>query len=187
MTMKRMPAFIILTVVTLVSAALLALTDAVTRGPIQEAAIAEANNARKAVLPAAEVFSQVEAPEALDSLYEGYVAEEKVGNTASITVQGYASPIEVTVGIGIDGKLAGIQVGGSGFAETAGLGSLAQEPTFTDQFAGKSVPVSFDDVDAISGATVTSRAVLSAVNTVAHAVGLSDEEPAVDTETGATP
>ena len=88
-----------------------------------------------------------------------------------MTVTGFGGPIEVTVGVDTHGTVTGLSVGGSSFAETAGLGAKAKEPAFTDQFVGKTAPLTLKvDVDAISGATITSRAVTDGVNTAAAAV-----------------
>ena len=175
--MKRVPAFVILTVITLVAAVLLALTDSVTRGPIQEAATAAAHAARFAVLPGAEDFEKVEDAEGVESLYTALADGKVMGSVAAAKVQGFAGPIEVTVGMDTEGKLTGISVGGEGFAETPGLGTKVQEPAFTDLFIGKSAPVVLGEtVDAISGATVTSRAVVDAVNNAARAMGVDVPE-----------
>ena len=89
------------------------------------------------------------------------------------TVKGYGGEIVVTVGVDGDSTITGINVGGENFSETAGLGALAKEPAFTDQFAGKTVPLKLvkgsaekgdDTIDAISGATITSTAVNGGVN-----------------------
>ncbi|NLV57868.1 MAG: FMN-binding protein [Clostridiales bacterium] len=171
--MKRMPAFLILTLITVIAAVLLAVTDQVTREPIAAAATGEADAARKAVLAAAETFSQVVAPQGLDTLYEGLAGGQKVGHAATVTVSGFAGPVEVTLGLDLNNTISAISVGGSSFAETAGLGALAKESAFTDQFKGKTVPITLNvDVDAISGATITSRAVVDGVNTVAQALGV---------------
>lgn len=171
--MKRMPAFLILTLITLIAAVLLAVTDKVTRDPIAAAATGEADAARKAVLASAETFSQVEAPQGLDTFYEGLAGGQKVGHVATVTVQGFGGPVEVTLGVDENNAISGLAVGGASFAETAGLGALAKEPAFTDQFTGKTVPITLNvDVDAISGATITSTAVVKAVNTVAQALGV---------------
>lgn len=67
--------------------------------------------------------------------------------------------------MGTDGVIRGVSVGGPDFKETEGLGSKAKEPGFTDQFAGKQPPLALGDtIDAISGATITSRAVVDGVN-----------------------
>ena len=93
---------------------------------------------------------------------------ETLGYTVKQTVQGYAGPIELVVGLRPDQSLTGVYVGGSTFQETEGLGSRAREPEFIDQFVGKTIPVMLgEDVDAISGATITSRAVVDGVNNAA--------------------
>lgn len=171
--MKRLPAFLILTIITLVAAVLLALTDDVTRGPIAAASLGEADAARKAVLASAESFTQLEAPQGVDSLYEGLAGGQGVGHAATVTVPGFAGPVEITLGVDSNHAITGLSVGGSAFAETAGLGDKARQPEFTDQFLGKALPVTLNgDVDAISGATITSRAVVDGVNTVAGALGI---------------
>lgn len=183
--MKRMPAFLILTIITLVSAVLLAITDDVTRGPIAAASLGEADAARQAVLTSAESFAPVEeVPQGLDAFYEGLAGGARVGHVATVTVQGFAGPVEVTLGVDANNAITGLNVGGSAFAETAGLGDKVKQPEFTDQFVGKALPVTLNgDVDAITGATVTSRAVVDAVNTVGGALGIEgsaapQEEPA---------
>lgn len=171
--------------ISLVAAFLLAVTDNVTREPIRLAALPEADSAHKAVLPMAETFTPVEAPQGVDSLHEGKAENQVVGHIATVTVRGFAGPVEVTVGMDTSGVLTGLSVGGSAFAETAGLGSLARDPVFTDQFAGKAAPVALGDgIDAISGATVTSRAVVEAVNAAAQALGFDQEK--VDAQSSAT-
>ena len=101
--------------------------------------------------------------------------EKTVGYVAQITVKGYKGPVEVTVGLDDSLTLTGISVGGSDFAETAGLGAKAKEPAFQNQFAGKKTPVSLiktggtpgdNTVDAITAATITSTAVVNGVNAV---------------------
>ena len=59
-------------------------------------------------------------------------------------------------------------VGDADFDETAGLGSKAQDEDFISQFIGKKVPLKVSDVDVISGATITSEAVVKAVNKAAE-------------------
>ncbi len=112
--------------------------------------------------------------------------EKVVGYVSQITVKGYKGPVEVTVGLDPDLVLTGISVGGSDFAETAGLGAKAKEPAFQSQFAGKKTPVSViktggtpgdNTVDAITAATITSNAVRDAVNTVAKYASKGDFSP----------
>ena len=84
--------------------------------------------------------------------------------------EGYGGDIKFSMGIRADGTLNGISI--LSISETAGLGMRAEE-VLKPQFAGKQVDqfsvtkngaVSEDQIDAISGATITSKAVTNAVN-----------------------
>ena len=154
----------------------LGVTNMVTAGPIQQQAILAAESARKAVLPAADSFTAATAPEGLLDAYVAYDKEGAViGKTGTIVTKGYGGPIEITVGIDANGVVTGISVGGSSFAETAGLGARAKEAWFSEQYIGKSQPIALKkdggEIDAITSATITSRAVTLAVNDAAFALG----------------
>jgi len=113
----------------------------------------------------------IEAKDGLEMAYTVLRGGQPLGYAVKQTVQGYGGPIEVIVGLRPDRMLAGIHVGGADFKETEGLGAKAKEPAFTDQFIGKSVPLTLgEDIDAISGATVTSQAVVDAVNSAAQSM-----------------
>ncbi|MDD3212468.1 MAG: FMN-binding protein [Eubacteriales bacterium] len=169
--MKKIPPFLILTIITLCAGLLLAMTNAVTLGPIAEASAKAADEARRAVLASADSFEELAHDQTVDTLFRGLKDGQPIGYTATVTVTGYGGPVEITVGIGMDGALTGLSVGGTKFAETAGLGAKAKEPAFTDQFIGVKAPVTLNkDVDAISGATITSTAVTKGVNIAAAAV-----------------
>lgn len=175
--MKKIPAFVTLTIIALVAAVLLGAANEVTRGPIEQSAVAAANAARAAVMPAADTFVEQPLP-ALDSatgmlnaVHAALSGGEVVGYTAVATTQGSQGPVEVVLGLDAQGRITGVSVGGSKFAETAGLGTKAQEPAFTDQFTGQSAPLALgQQIDAISGATVTSGAVVRASNLAAEGV-----------------
>lgn len=93
----------------------------------------------------------------------GYVVE-------ATSSKGYGGDIVLYVGVGADGTVNGVSI--TGIKETAGLGMEAPN-VLTPQFADKKVR-SFtyvkngasaeNEVDAISGATITTRAVTNAVN-----------------------
>ena len=85
---------------------------------------------------------------------------------------GFGGTLTIVVGINTDGTVAGAQV--TSHSETPGLGAKAKaDPTWITQFAGKaadgSLAVTKDggDINAITGATITSRAVTKAVNRAA--------------------
>ncbi len=126
------------------------------------------DGSQRAVLGAAESFTPVEvgADSGIDNCYEGKAGGQTVGYVAQATVKGYGGPVEVIVGMDLSGALTGISVGGAAFNETPGLGAKVQEPAFTDQFAGLKTPVGegASAIDAISGATISTNAVVSGVN-----------------------
>ena len=77
--------------------------------------------------------------------------------------KGFASDVTVTAIINDNGVIAYLLVDASG--ETEGVGTQVMEPAFMAQFLGKSLPVTLgEDVDAVAGATVTSQAVVDALN-----------------------
>lgn len=150
-------------------------TNALTEGPIREQAIVAADAARREVLPNAETFTQLTTPEGLSEAYAGYDANGKLaGKTGKVVTKGYGGNIEVTVGVDESGAITGVYVGGSQFAETAGLGARTKEAWFGEQFIGMSSPVSLKkdggDVDAVTSATISSRAVTKAVDLAASAL-----------------
>lgn len=86
--------------------------------------------------------------------------------------EGYAGDIQLSVGITNEGHLNGISV--LTISETAGLGMKAASPEFTNQYEDKTVDsfvttkngaVEDNEIDAISGATITTDAMTNAVNT----------------------
>lgn len=147
----------------------LGVTNMVTATPIAQQAIAAADAARRSVLPGADTFVALAAPEGLADAYAGYDANGALaGKTGTIVTKGYGGEIEVTVGLDNAGKVAGVSVGGASFAETAGLGARAKEAWFGEQYIGQTSPIALNkdggDIDAITSATITSRAVTGAVN-----------------------
>ncbi len=164
---KKPQGWLVLFLVSLVAALALAGTNELTKGAIEQRSQEGANAARQAVLSDADTFEPLQVTEGsgVDSGYRGLKGGQAIGYVAQSTVQGYAGPIEVVAGMNLTGTLTGISVGGTSFAETAGLGSKAKEAGFTDQFKGLALPAKLrDNVDAISGATITSNAVVLGVN-----------------------
>lgn len=93
------------------------------------------------------------------------------GQSAAASVLGYAGPVLVTVTMDDLGAITALEVGKARFSETEGLGSLVKEEAFTGQFIGKKPPLSIEDIDAVSGATVSSNAVVEAVNAAFQFMG----------------
>ncbi len=98
----------------------------------------------------------------------------------SATVQGFGGDVTVQVELNDDGTVKTLTIDTPN--ETAGLGQRASEAEFTDQFIGKAGPFTYGEngIDALSGATVTSNAVLEAINGL---VGGAAAAPAEETKT----
>ena len=104
---------------------------------------------------------EAEAPAATEAPAETKAAPE---NAVTASAQGLGGPVAVTAAFDADGKITYIKIGDDSFSETAGLGAKALEDSFQAQFIGKAMPLKLSDIDAIAGATVTSTAVVDALN-----------------------
>ena len=96
---------------------------------------------------------------------------EAIGYAFTITTaEGYGGDIQVTVGITADGTVSGVSF--LSISETAGLGMKATEASFYEQYVGVQTDQFYvskdggegEPIDALSGATITTRAVTGAVN-----------------------
>jgi len=83
--------------------------------------------------------------------------------------EGYGGPISIMLGVSLKGEITGIEV--ISHKETPGLGKKIEDPEFRRQFIGKSLSKSKinvkkdkGEIDAITGATISSRAVCKAVS-----------------------
>ncbi len=173
---------LILFIISTIAAVALALTNSVTAPIIELQREAKSEQARKEVLPAADSFEQV-AAENYDSVvvtsgdisvpvvevYRGVSAGQTVGYVVKTAPGGYGGAVEVVAGIS-EGVVTGIRVGKH--QETPGLGAKSTLPEFYGQYDGKSAAdvrvnktqSSDTEVQAISGATITSKAVTAGVN-----------------------
>lgn len=154
-----------LLVIALIAGLALGVVHAITEEPIAEQAKLAAEAARRKVLPLADTFTYVEEAD----LYIGSNASnEPIGYVASGICKGFGGEIEVTVGVDLDGVIRGVNVGGSNFSETAGLGAKTKDASWREQFIGESAPVAITkdggNIDAIASATISSRAVTDEVD-----------------------
>ena len=176
MSKKYMRDMVPLVVICLISALLLASFNLLTKDPIEQNSKLAAEQTRTRMLSTAASFEAMEVAEGsnMDSVYQGLDASgEPVGYVIQTTVNGYGGEVVVTLGMDMDGVITGVDVGGENFSETPGLGALAKEPKFTQQYIGKTVPLTLvkgnepkgdNTIDAISGATRTSSAVNGGIN-----------------------
>ena len=180
---------LILTLITLVAGGLLGMVYEVTKEPIAQQAEKEKQEAYKAVFEDADSFEVcVEADDADLAAYlteNGFEAQtvnevmeakdasgETIGYALNMTTsEGYGGDISFSMGVTLDGTLNGISI--LDINETAGLGMNATKDEFKGQFAGKQVDAfevaksgaaSDNEINAISGATITSKAITGGVN-----------------------
>ena len=166
---------IALLVICLVATTLLAGTNMITKEKIALNAVETEKASRMLVLPEGKEYGEVTT---LDNGITYCVgtneAGEEVGYVFTSGAKGYGGTVAVMVGIDADGAITGIEI--LSHAETPGLGANAVKPEFKDRFIGKSGELTVDknsndgqNVQAITAATITSKAVISAVNAVTAA------------------
>lgn len=166
----------ILLIITLVAALLLGAVNAVTAPIIAQSELDAQNEALQEIFTEAKEFPEVEvaegtAPNGDDAVvtnaFEAKDANgETVGMVVKVTPNGFGGAITMMVGVDKDGAVVKATI--LSMSETAGLGTKAKEPKFIDQYNGKSgqQAVSKDggEITAITGATISSRAVTRGVN-----------------------
>ena len=174
---------VILTLITLIAGICLGAVYEITKEPIAQAQDAAKKEAWQQVFPDADAndfelidVDQKAADKAIKDLGVKATIDEvctvgEEGYVVTVTdKEGYGGDIKITVGITADGTINGISI--LSITEPAGLGMRATEPAFYEQYQGKQAEkfvVSKDGgdgepIDALSGATITSRAVTGAVN-----------------------
>ena len=150
-------------------AAALALVNQITKPIIQQKTLEKTQNAIAVVLPGGyeeEIFEFSDATGLVSKVYKG-----ANGYALEVAPAGFDNTITMMVGVDFEGKVLGISI--ISHTESAGLGAVAAGSNsagvaFREQFIGQSgsVSVSKDggDIDAITNATITSRAVCDGVN-----------------------
>lgn len=171
----------ILFAITLIAGLILGFVNQLTKEPIARQQELKIQKACAAVFEQADSFVETEAEATaykpadgvrLGTVYTAYGSDGAVmGYVLSVTsTEGYGGDIELMMGVTTEGKLNGISL--LSISETPGLGMQAEEvlvPQFTDREAEsfqytKNGAASADEIDAISGATITTKAITGAVN-----------------------
>ncbi len=173
---------IALTIIAILAGLALSGVFFMTKDTIADQELAREREAYKAVCPDAASFDDAE--EAKDAIAamagestrvnEALVAKDEAGNVIgyalNVTGKGFGGDVTMALGLTADGKISGISF--TELNETAGLGMRADEPAFKDQFIDRSGQLTLvkgdatggQEISAITGASVTSGAVISAVN-----------------------
>ena len=164
---------VVLGLITFICALLLGVINGVTADKIaqnavetRDAAMADEVAAAGVTLPAGRTAAQI------DGVYKATKDGEEVGYCVQVEPKGFGGNVTMIVGINADGTVAGAKV--TSHAETPGLGAKSQaDPNWITQYAGQAadgqLQVTKDGgtINAITGATITSRAVTDGVNTAA--------------------
>lgn len=165
---------LILLLITGIAGLLLGGAYEVTKAPIAEKIASDKQAAMKEILPTADKFdkSDVKINEKVTEVNAGMKGTEIAGYAIKVTPKGYGGPVEIMVGLSNDGKVTGIKI--LLHTETPGLGANAPEPLFSDQYKDKPTkdklevvkvaPSKENQIQAITGATITSKAVTLGVN-----------------------
>ncbi len=177
---------VILLAITFVCTAVLALVNSFTQDVITKNKVASQEKARVEVLQSADKFEKadtgalalVELAVPVTDIYEGIKDNKTVGYTVGVTPNGYGGAIELVVGIDTDYTVTGITI--ISMSETPGLGAKIKDNSFKDGIKGKNAKdgltvnkngnASDNEINAISGATISSRAVCDGINTAVGAV-----------------
>ena len=165
----------ILFVITAVTGLLLGAVQNATSGSIAAQRARQKNDALAATLPGAKNFTPVALKAdagIISEVYAGSAGGATIGYNFTLTPKGFGGLMTLICGIDAAGRVMDIAILES--SETPGLGARASEPAFAGQFHGKladgdlqvtkTPPEDGNQIQAISGATITSRAVADAVN-----------------------
>lgn len=177
-----------LLMITLVAGILLGFVYSITKEPIaQQEQLTKERSCQEVFADAATFENDTEDLEAataamkaagyeVQTLSEILVAKDASGSSLGYVLslvdpEGYGGDISFMMGIRLDGTLNGISILSIG--ETAGLGMNADTDAFKSQFANKKVEkftftktgsTSDSEIDALSGATITTTAMTNGVN-----------------------
>lgn len=172
----------ILFLLTAICVGILGAVNSVTRPFIERNELASEEKAMKQLIVEAESFITVlveEEKKIEETVIKKVVAAKKdsktVGYVLRVEPNGYGGIIKMLVGVDTEGKVKGISI--LEHSETPGFGANANRETFKGQFKERHTPLKLsksspkeDEIEAITGATITSTAVTDAVNTAAEYV-----------------
>lgn len=168
--------FLICTIVTMA----LALTNYATKDAISEQVRIQEESARREVFSEAEDFEEIKDLDSIigttdedrlvKKVFKSLKGGEVIGRVYSVESKGYGGVISIAVGIDNSGKTTGVKI--VSHSETPGLGSKTQDEPFISQLKGIAPKAELtvvkmggskeEEIDAVSGATISSKAVVKA-------------------------
>lgn len=166
---------LILLIITAIAGLILGAANKITKEPIAKQIEKTNSDAMREIVPGADKFnvSDVKPSGEILEINEGKNSSDKtVGYAIKVAPKGYSGKIEMMVGISKEGKVNGIKI--LSHSETPGLGANAPQPKFSGQYKGKSIDTPFvvvkrapsasNEIEAITGSTITSKGVTKGVN-----------------------
>ena len=164
---------VVLCAICVVVTAALAATNQAT-APVIAAATAEAQRqARMELLPDADNFTEVTGIQ-VENVSAVYTADNGAGVVITSTAKGYGGAMTVMTAFTPDGTIRQLKVTDN--KETKGIGSnVASSASYWEKYAGLSAEKALvlkTDVDAYSGATISSKALNAAVNSAIEAYNM---------------
>lgn len=112
-------------------------------------------------LPDADSFTKVECD--IENVTAFLQADNGTGYVIATATKGYGGSVPAVVSFDNDGNIIAVVMASN--SETAGMGQRVRESSFTSQFAGlPAQEIAYSDIDAITGATISSTAALGAIN-----------------------
>ena len=167
---------LILFAITAFSAMLLGFAHEITKEPIENQVRLAREKAMNETLSQADRFEEVmvELPKGskISEINAGYKGDLLEGFVVKVSPKGFGGPIEIMVGVSKDGIVQGIKM--LKHSETPGLGANAEDDSFTSQYKDtsgeltvtKTIPNKDNEIQALTGATITSRAITDGGNEV---------------------
>lgn len=163
---------LVLTCICLVVSALLAYINTITAPIISEAEQEAARKAMTEVLSEGDSFEQVKADNLPKRVTEVYKAQNGEGYVFMLVTKGYGGNMNLICGIKSDGIIEACQT--LSHSETSGLGSKTAEDPYKSQYSGKTADT-LNEVDSISGATISSTAYMNAIKDACAAFDIVKE------------
>lgn len=161
---------VVLVIICIVITGALAATNSVTDPIIDEATRVAQQKARTELLPEAEDFEPVTGVE-VENVSDIYASTNDVGVIITSSAKGYGGDVVVMTAFNPDGTIKQIKV--TEQAETKGIGSkVVDTPSYWENYQGldASQPLVLnEDVDAVTSATISSTALINAVNSAIEA------------------
>ena len=153
---------VVLSIICIVVTGALAFTNEATAPIIEAATLAAQEQARTELFPDATGFTRADGE--FEGVSDVYVTDNNIGTVVTCAAKGYSSTITVMVAFTPDGTIERINITEQG--ETAGVGTkIISEESFQQSFEGlEATALELSDIDTITGATISSKATVSAVN-----------------------